>query len=152
MKRGFVIVVLAYAAVLLDGGLTAFMTAPPEANAATALIVPGACAVVMLLCAVGASLIDRNRAVGMIGIHAGLVLPLVFAAAFAFRAMAAAEASAAYNDPAAVVAEGGEAPDHDKGYLAWTLWRLTGLSGVAFVGLLLQRPKPAARGAGPTDS
>ena len=69
------------------------------------------------------------------------------AVAFASRAMAAGAASDAYHNRDAIVAEGGEAPDYDKGYLAWTLWRLTARSGVAFVAVLTQRPKPAARGA-----
>ena len=119
----------------------------------------------MVLCAAGAALLKKNRAVGMIGIHAGLVLPLVFAAAFASRAWAATQASSTYADQRAAyealadtasAPESYEAylatledpgPDHDKSYLARVLWGLTGVSVVAFGVILVQRPKPAARGA-----
>jgi len=149
-----------YALVLIDGGVSAYFIAPPEANAATALIIPSACAVLMLLCAVASAMMQRNRLIGMIGVHAGLILPLVFAIAFGSRALVATSATEDYREQqgALVDAEAPRIPganasieaetdavDHDKMYLAVTLWRLTGLSGLAFVAILLQRPKPEAR-------
>ena len=171
MPKGVVFWLVLYAVVLIDAGINAFMLAPAGTNASTALIVPAACSVLILLCAGGAALLPKNRALGMTGIHAGLVLPLLFAAAFASRAYAASSASATYQEQRSAYAAlqaGGDAapatfaayletldepgPDHDKAYLAVTLWRLTGLSGVAFVVLLVQRPKPAARGTDPDAS
>lgn len=161
-----------YAVLMLAGGTWAYASAPPGANAATALIVPAAVAVVMLVCAAMAALLARQRTVGMIGIHLGLVLPLLFAGAIGWRASAATQAVQDYRAGEALfraaVAEGrvasdtpearatflaGQAidgrkvPDHDKTYLRNALWVLAGLSLVTFGALLLARPKPAARGA-----
>ncbi|MEM7754848.1 MAG: hypothetical protein AAF297_04330 [Planctomycetota bacterium] len=164
MPKGAVFWMILYALVLLDAGIAAYLLAPARTNATTALIVPAACATLVLLCAGASAMFARNRAVGMVGIHVGLVLPILFAAAFASRAMAASEASATYAEQQSAYRALGDAerpptfaayldtlaepgPDHDKTYLAVTLWRLTGLSGVAFVVLLTQRPKPTKRGA-----
>lgn len=159
---------LVYAAGMLVGGGAAFLLAPANANAATALLVPGIAAALMALSAMGAAMLPRNRKLGMIGIHIGLVLPIIFAAGMVPRALAAGEASASYNelaaeyseqtgavaeqDPEAFVAwqtarDGQAEPvDHDKAYLATTLWSLTAWSALAFVGILSRRPKPADRG------
>jgi len=160
---------LVYAAGMLVGGGAAFLLAPANANAATALLVPGIAAALMALCAMGAAMMPRNRRLGMVGIHIGLVLPIVFAAGMVPRALAAGEASATYNELAAEYAEQTgaiaeqdtegfvawqtardsetEPIDHDKAYLATTLWALTAWSGLAFFGILSRRPKPADRGA-----
>ena len=129
---------------------------------------PGIAAALMALCAMGAAVLPRNRKLGMIGIHIGLVLPVVFAAGMVPRALAAGAASASYNELASEYAEQtgavaeqdtdafvawqtardaeAEPLDHDKAYLANTLWALTGWSALAFVGILSRRPKPGARG------
>lgn len=153
-----------YAVLLVDAGVFAYLIAPPEANAATALIVPAACALLMTLCGIASLMLRKNRAIGMIGIHAGLILPLVFAAAIGSRALAASGAAATYAEQSEAYERLPEAdrpatfgayletldepgPDHDKTYLATTLWRLAGISGLAFVVILSQRPKPEARAA-----
>ncbi len=164
MPRTAVVLMIVYAVLLLDGGVTAFASSPPGASAATALIVPAACAVLMLVCAALASQLGRSRAAGMIGIHLGLVLPLLFAIAIGSRALATTEATTEYRErhagsatmveaepPSIDVPEADASADYDKGYLAYALWRLSAISGVAFVALLLCRPKPADR-AGPAPA
>jgi len=75
-----------YAAFLLICGLAAFALASFEWKAKTALIVSGASAALMVICGLMAQATQRQKAIGMIGIHAGMVLPLLFALAFAFQA------------------------------------------------------------------
>ena len=75
-----------YAAFLLMCGVVAFALAHFEWKAKTALIVSGATAALMIICGLMAQATHRQKVIGMIGIHLGMVLPLVFAAAFAFQA------------------------------------------------------------------
>jgi len=89
----FATIIIAYAAALIAVGYVGMSVAPPGANAATALIIPLIFALLMLLCLALAFLIKSNRALGMIGIHAALVLPLV-AAAGSFSRLAPSIASA----------------------------------------------------------
>lgn len=107
-------------------GFVAFALAGFAANAVTAVIVGGATAAVMIVCGALARMLSRNRALGMIGIHAGLVLPLIFAVLFGWRAWQA------YADPA-------------KLYLAVILAIMAIGSVVAFVLILRTRPAPAMR-------
>ncbi len=159
------IVLVVYAVLLLAGGLYAYTSAPEGANAKTALIIPGACAVVVLACAAMAAMFKRNRRLGMIGIHAGLVFPLLFAVALGQRAWKSTQTVERFP---AVHAEYQEAladnpalaepdarreffrsrgtTDHDATYLRNTLWGLTGLSVAAFLALLVVRPRPEQRG------
>ncbi len=159
MTRTAVVLMIVYAVLLLDGGATAFASSPPGASAATALIVPAACALLMLVCAGLSSMLGRSKAAGMIGIHLGLVLPLVFAVAIGARALSTTAATTEYRErhaesaevvaaepPAVEAPEADASADHDKGYLAYALWRLSAISAGAFVALLLCRPKPADRG------
>ena len=153
-----------YAAVMLGGGLVAYSLAPETANARTALIVPVACAGAMVLSAILALQIPRSKVLGMIGIHAGLVLPLLFAAVIAWRAWGTGDAIDAFRAAdaahAAAVADGTsadtaaaraeffqarEAPDHDKSYLRNTLLFLAAASAGAFVLILSKRPPKSDR-------
>jgi uncharacterized membrane protein len=117
-----------YAAFLLLCGLIAFAWSGFAANAKTALIVGGATAVVMALCAWLASMLHRNRAAGMIGVHAGLILPLVFAALFGWRAFK--------------TFTGGDA---SKQYLAVILSIMAVGSVIAFIAILKTRPPASQR-------
>jgi hypothetical protein len=118
-----------YAAFLMACGLVAYFMAPPDVNATTALIVPSIAAGLMVVFGAMAAAFNRNRTVGMIGIHAGLVLPLVFAAAFAYRAYS-------------TFSSGGDA----KRYLAIILTVMAVGSVVAFLAILSARPPKEARG------
>lgn len=119
----------AYAVFLVICGFVAYFMAPPTANAGTALIVSSGSAAVMVICAAMAGAIHRKRTVGMIGIHAGLLLPMLFAVLFAFRAYK--------------TYSGG---DPDKRYLAIILTIMAVGSVIAFVALAMTRPKPEQRG------
>ncbi len=155
-----------YAALILSFGILAYLIAPPGANAKTAVVVTAICAVVMGSMGVMSLLIHKNRKVGMIGIHLGMVLPLIFAALFLMRAGSNYRASGVYtyfqnayqvdlNDrkaedttanresflSGAKPDSGNEIPTGDKGYLGFILTMLFGVSVAAFVVLLLSRPK-----------
>jgi hypothetical protein len=116
-----------YAIFLAACGFIAFAMAGFAANARTALIVGFGTAIVMVICALLAGIIHRNRAAGMIGIHAGLILPLIFAGLFGWRAWQA------YADPA-------------KLYLAVILAIMAVGSVIAFAMILRTRPTAAMRG------
>lgn len=160
-----------YGGAMMLCGVVAYMMAPPGANAATAVAVPAVCAVLMDVCAIMSAGLKKNRKVGMIGIHAGLVLPLVFAVAFGLRGASVAQGVSDYraasdrylsavrsgdiaNDTPVVreafmsqqVVDGRKAPVQDKSYLRNALYAMTGLSVVAFLVFLAFRPKPDRRG------
>lgn len=122
-------IMFAYAGFLIACGLAAYFMAPPGANATTALIVPSIAAGLMIVFGALANMYARHRQVGMVGIHVGLVLPLIFTIAFGYRA---------FN-----TFRGGDA---DKQYLAWILSVMTVASIVAFVAILSTRPAKEMRG------
>jgi len=154
-----------YAAVLVLGGFIAYTSAPADANAMTALIIPGACAVVIVGCALLVVVgFKGNRKLAMVGAHLAMVFTLVFAVAFGMRAKAGFDASREYREgveqfeaagisgaPLGEAAqkaylEGRDLPTHDKAYLAYTLSGLVVASVLAFGALVAVRPKPGARG------
>ncbi|OAB63822.1 hypothetical protein AY599_18415 [Leptolyngbya valderiana BDU 20041] len=162
MLKAFAILVL-YAVLVVALGILAYSDAPEGANAATALIVPIAVAVVSLGCAAMALMIHKNRTVGMIGIHLGIVIPLLVAIAVGHRAYVAHQASESYkegqslweqrvqgggiNTPSAreKFFEENKYPDHDKGYLRGALVAISAVSLQTFVTMIVARPKPPAR-------
>ena len=152
---------LVYAAVLVAGGVFAFAMSPDKGKATTALAIPGACAALMVLCAGLSALLPKSKAAGMVGIHLGMVLPLVFAAGLFMQGnkawkelgryreaqsawMALPEPQRAGTDRATHFASF-NAPDHSTWYKATALLGLGGASVVAFGLILAGRPKPAAR-------
>lgn len=158
------IIMWIYALVLVGLGLYAFNQAPNPRAAATALIVPSIYAALMIVSGLCALLIARHRRIGMIGIHLGLVLPLLFAAVTAQRAWSTT--SKLQNYPAALSAfttalaadpelsdfnsrkaffKDRSSPDHDTTYLRNTLWSIVGVSVLTFGALLAVRPRPAQR-------
>jgi hypothetical protein len=80
MPIKYIIVIVAYAAALVVIGAVTYATAPSAANAFTAVIVSAAFAAIMLACAALSATIKQNYKLGMIGIHAALVFPLICAA------------------------------------------------------------------------
>lgn len=121
------IIMFTYAAFLALCGFAAFAMSGFASNARTALIVGFGTAIVIAICGVLARMISSNRTAGMIGIHAGLVLTIIFAALFGWRAWQA------YADPA-------------KLYLAVILAIMAVGSAITFAMLLRARPKKAMRG------
>lgn len=116
-----------YAGFLAACGFAAFAMSGFAANARTALIVGCGTAFVMIICGVLAGMIHRNKMAGMIGIHLGLILPLIYAGLFGWRAWQA------YADPA-------------KLYLAVILAIMALGSVIVFGWLLSVRPKADMRG------
>lgn len=125
-------IMFGYAAFLVICGLIAFFMAPPDAKATTALLVPCIAAGLMVVFASMASAFYRNRVVGMVGIHVGMALPILFAGAFGYRA---------YNTFTSGVEE--------KQYLAIILSVMAIGSVLAFIAILLTRPPKVMRGAAP---
>lgn len=121
-------IMFGYAGFLVACGLVAYVMASAQAKAATALIIPLIAAVLMILCGALASALHRNRTAGMIGIHAGLILPLLFAVAFGLRAFKTFDSGGL-----------------EKRYLAYILVVMTLGSLVAFVALLSTRPSKVQR-------
>lgn len=121
-------IMFGYAAFLFACGLTAFAMAGFESRAKTALIVGASTAAIMVICGLLARMIHARRGLGMIGIHAGLVLPLLFAALLGWRAYK-------------TFAHGGD----EKRYLAVILTIMVAASVAAFVAILLTRPPKAQR-------
>jgi hypothetical protein len=117
-----------YAAFLALCGLSAFAMSGFAANARTALIVGFGTALVIAICGVLAGMIEKSRTAGIIGIHVGLILPLVFAGLFGWRAYK----TYAGGDPA-------------KLYLAVVLAIMALGSVIVFGWLLNARPKAAMR-------
>ena len=126
---------LAYAGFLLLCGVVAFAGSGFSVERGlTALIVPGACAAVMAVCAALAARYASNRTVGMIGIHLGLGFPLLFAAAVGWRAVLAWQSQAS--------------PETAKPLALAIVLTVVALgSVVAFVAILRTRPPASARQA-----
>jgi hypothetical protein len=166
---------LVYAVCLLISGYVTMSVAPPGSKPATAFIIPAVAAGLSIAAAVLALMIKSNRKLGMIGIHVGLLLPLVFAVGFFMRIDDAYGSSGvnryfqnAYEQKVKDGAEddtekarraffvnardelsGKDIPETDKAYLGRTLTLLFGASTAAFVLLLLSRPEVPAK---PADS
>ncbi|MEO1716684.1 MAG: hypothetical protein AAFR76_06190 [Planctomycetota bacterium] len=171
------IIMFLYALVVVALSALAYLIAPPGANAMTAVVAGGVSAVLMCVMAGMSLLIRKNRAVGMIGIHVGMLLPLLFCVGFLMRIPVAygeagvfrffdaeferqveagalqdnADARAKFYADAerALTGDETEIPRTDKTYLGRTLTLLFGASTAAFVLLLLSRPKVPAKEADP---
>jgi hypothetical protein len=159
---------LVYAAALLVIGVIAYLAAPTGASAATALIIPGIAAALMITSAVltimGAAAARDGKGVsklGILGVHLGILLPILFTLAFAFRALPATnaylEAKNALNsdnaiEQAAAVLDEKQSKAYRKDYLVVALWSLTALSGFAFASMLTHRPKMEKRAKEPSPS
>lgn len=73
----FAATMFAYALAVLLIGVATSVAAPSGAKTATALIVPAIIAGIAALCGVLAMMIEKKRTLGMIGIHLGLIIPLL---------------------------------------------------------------------------
>jgi hypothetical protein len=121
-------IMFVYAAFIAICAAVAFMLAQDKSKAGTALYFGGGAAALVWVCGLMAMQIERKRAVGMIGIHVGLVLPLLFAIEFGRRA---------YKN--LWTPEG-------KEYLGIIFAVMTIASVVAFIAILVTRPTKAQRG------
>ncbi|MEM1071508.1 MAG: hypothetical protein AAGB48_12680 [Planctomycetota bacterium] len=164
LRAAFIMFV--YAGVLFGLALLAYVSAPVGAKAATALVVGGGSAAIMTVMGIMSMMLRRNRKLGMIGIHVGMVLPLVFAAAFWVRIGASYKSAGVHDyfygayaravesgdvadtgDARSAFLRGGreavggdEIPEHSKAYLGRIFTLLFGASVITFGLLLASRP------------
>ncbi|MFM9959080.1 MAG: hypothetical protein ACKVZJ_13525 [Phycisphaerales bacterium] len=155
----FAIAMIAYAVALLGIGALTYLAAPPEANALTALIVPGIGAVLAIACVVLAFQIHTKRTLGMVGIHVGMVVPLVLAVGAFARLPGSLSKNAAYYDKQSIKLPTDSGPqvtlssakDYPTGYQAVGIGSVGVLSSFAFIVILLLRPKPPAKSPVPVE-
>lgn len=154
-----------YAIAMLVVGVVAYLVAPSGASAATALISPAICGGLMMTCAVltilGAASGRDGKGIsklGVVGVHLGILLPLLFTLAFTFRALPATgaylDAKRALNSDSAIeqataILDEKQSKAYKKDYLVVALWSLTAISGLAFGSMLSQRPKIEKRAKEP---
>lgn len=93
----YVVTLVLYAVGLVGIGYATYSVSPPGANAVTALIAPAAGGLFVLVCAVLSAMVHKNRMLGMIGIHVGLVVPLLMAAGPAARISGSLSNASAFN-------------------------------------------------------
>lgn len=152
----FALAMSAYALAMLGIGYLTFISAPPESKAWTALLVPGIGAAAVIACVVMATRINANRKLGMIGIHVGLLLPLLMAAGSFWRLPGSLARNSAYyaNQTLKLPSDAGtggtsvtlsSAAAHPTGYQAVGIGAIGTLSAFAFIAVLLLRPKPPAK-------
>lgn len=142
------VTMIAYALALLAiGGLT-YGVALPGASSATALLIPAGGAVLMILCAVLALRIGSSYWIGMIGIHAALIIPLLLGIGAGSRLKPSLDKVGAFNSavrqaPVAVSVQTRENRDQPRpiGHQAVGLGSIVAVSGFAFVAILMQRPR-----------
>ncbi len=145
LARG-AIVLWSTAALFMAGGLYAYFTAPPEANATTALIIPSVSALLLVLLGLGVWIWRASRA-GRVLLGVGAVSCMLFALLFMMPAMA--RQKQLRNFPAATEAWNAtplaadpttsretrrsffrerQSPDHDTTYLVTTLFSLKAIA------------------------
>jgi len=130
----FALTMLVYAVCLLISGWVTMSVAPPGSKPATAFIIPAIAAALSIAAAVLALMIKSNRKLGMIGIHVGLVLPLIFAAGSLSGVAGSIRSAGEFNNElrdihTALAAPGGEVtlslisdPDSDADRLMEARW------------------------------
>jgi len=98
MPIKYAMTMLVYAVCLLISGFVTMAVAPPGSKPATAFIIPAVAAGLAIAAAVLSLMIKSNRKLGMIGIHVGLVLPLIFAAGSLSRVAGSMSNAQDFND------------------------------------------------------
>ena len=82
----FTLIGLVYAAALAGAGMVAWRFTDPQKSGLENAALPLLLAVALGVCSVMALWIRKDRMIGMIGIHVGLVVPIVGAGSLAWRA------------------------------------------------------------------
>jgi phosphotransferase system glucose/maltose/N-acetylglucosamine-specific IIC component len=103
LKYALTMFVLALA--FLAIGVATYTVTPPGGNAITGLIAPGIAALLLVACAVFTLAIGKNRVLGMIGIHVGLIVPLLMVLGPAMRLGGSVAGAQAFNDQLAALHE-----------------------------------------------
>ncbi|HBS28874.1 MAG TPA: hypothetical protein DEB06_05365 [Phycisphaerales bacterium] len=153
------VTMIAYALTLLAIGTITYLVALPGSGALTALLIPALGGAAMTVCAVLALRIGSNRTLGMVGIHAGLALPLVLALGSGLRLRASMEKAQVFNDqvrsaPVAVSAVTRDTRDEPRplGYQAVGIGAIASVSVFAFIALVCLRPRPGPKATEPDAS
>lgn len=115
-----------YAGFLLALSMLAFVLSGFQSRGLTALYFGGGAGVAVLICAIMGGMLKTNRAVGMIGIHLGLVLSLLLGLALGWRFIQQIRGETVL-------------------YLATIFLAMSVGSLVAFALILAMRPKPENR-------
>ena len=153
----FSITLLVYGAALLFVGALTYFVAPPGANAATAMIVSGGGALLLMLCAVCAPLVRERRRLGLLAIYGGLALPLILGVGALMRLSGSLNKTNAFNadfeqnGSIALVAQGDE-KRHNTAYQTVGIGSTVMLSAFGFIVLLLHMPKIPAAKPKPADA
>lgn len=142
------VVMIVYAVLVIGVGWLTFHVAPPGANAATALIVSVAIGAASIACAVMALMEKRDRRLSLLGIHLGLLIPVLGAIGAFSRFGPSLEKTETFNDRleldgTLIIAKGGEQAVRPTAYQTVGLGASGALSVLAFVSLLVHRPTPA---------
>ena len=103
MPIKYALTMLVYAVCLFISGFVTMSVAPPGSNPATALIIPTVMAALMIAAGVLSLMINSNRKLGMIGIHVGLALPLLFVFGSLLRVSPAISSANEFNSQLATV-------------------------------------------------
>jgi hypothetical protein len=129
----FSLIGLVFAVALLGAGLVAFRFTDPQKSGVSNALLPLLLSGAMATCSVMSLWIKRDRLIGMIGIHAGLAVPLISAIALFIRGYDL-QATEGLASPQVVICG------------------IAGVLGVfVFTAMLRTRPPKEARDATPTD-
>jgi hypothetical protein len=82
----FSVIGMVYAAALTGAALVAWRFTDPQKSGLANAALPLLLAAALALCSIMSLWIRKDRVIGMIGIHAGLLVPLIAAVALAWRA------------------------------------------------------------------
>ncbi len=138
-------VMIVYALMLVGIGTLTLHVSPPGSRAVTAIVIPGVIGAASIACAILTLMGKRDRKLGMIGIHVGLILPVVAALGTFARLSGSLESTEAFNRTlkttgAVIVAEGSKQPIKNTAYQTVGIGASGAISVLAFVSLLLHRP------------
>ena len=138
-------VMVVYALALVGVGFLTFHVSPPGSKALTAVLIPGAIGAASIACAVLTLMGKRDRRLGMIGVHVGLLLPVIGAIGTFARLGGSVASADAYNatlrTPQSVLVDVDSGkPAKNTAYQAVGIGASGAISVLAFVSLVLHRP------------
>lgn len=138
---------VALGATILAICLLTYSVAPPDANAKTAVVIGGVGLVLLTISAALSLMINRQRVLGMIGIHVGLLLPLLLASGPLMRLGGSIEKAKAYYEAPEAETSSAQANEdtpadanHPYAYQAVGLGSVAIVSVFGFLMLIVQRP------------
>mgnify|MGYP001794569579 CR=1 FL=1 len=118
----FAITLIAFGVSIGAIGYATYMVAPAGSDAKTAVFVTGGIGGLAIVCALMSLLIRVHRTVGMIGIHLGMIVPLLAAGGPAMQFGKSLDGAKASNEPIATIVDG----DIDPAVVAFTKTEVEG--------------------------